>query len=257
MPSYLSAQDLGEPVAISFRANADTSHLADDIRLLEDCWGRPGSRGHVDREDWLLVWRNIRALATRLLRTLDQQGRCDPETWHHLLMAVGNFKRQAGDIHPRVTLSSDSAGPLSKSFLLPGDDQLECDAVESWQVLTKIPGLGQLPTTSCLLAALWPDHHAIMDVRDRRAAVGLQVGRRSGQNPSLDSATIPSSEWWFYDWFRRTVTATARAAGTQPVEVERALYVLHRRTEKELPGSWKQDGTWSTYYSIAIRQAGR
>jgi hypothetical protein len=138
--------------------------------------------------------------------------------------------------------------------VLPGDlGQLDRDNVASWQHLTQIPGLG-IPTASCLLAALWPGSHAIMDVYDRRAAVGLQVGRRSHNDRRPDTACGPSREWWFYDWFRRTVMLTAQAADCEPVSVERALYILGARTARKRDDKWEQHGTWSEYYHAAVGQ---
>jgi hypothetical protein len=122
----------------------------------------------------------------------------------------------------------------------------------SWQRLVQIPGLG-IPTASCLLAALWPDSHAIMDVLDRRAVIGVQVGRRSHIDRRLDAARVPSHEWWFYDWFRQTVTLTAQAADCEPVSGESALYILGARTARELGNDWTQHGTWSEFYHAAPR----
>jgi hypothetical protein len=249
----MSKDDLGDPAALSFRTTADDGHLARDVRRLAAYWGKPAGRGRVDREDWLRTWRNIIALASRLFGTLDAQGQCDPETFHHLLVAVGNFKRQAGDIHLAVDFA-DLAAERGESLVLPGDlGRLDRDDVASWQRLKRIPGLG-IPTASCLLAALWPGSHAIMDVLDRWAVIGLQVGRRSHNDRRLDTAWIPSREWWFYDWFRQTVTLTAQAAHCEPVSVERALYVLGAWTAKELGKKWEQHGTWSEYYRAAISQ---
>jgi hypothetical protein len=96
-----------------------------------------------------------------------------------------------------------------------------------------------------------------MDVLDRRATIGLQVGGRPHNDQRLDAAWVPSHEWWFYDWFRQTVTLTARAAGCEPVLVERALYVVGARTARELGVEWEQRGTWSEYYSSALGQVDR
>src|SRR5258707_1337277 len=51
-----------------------------------------------------------------------------------------------------------------------------------------------------------------MDVFDRRAAIGLRVGRRSHSDRRLDAAWAPSHEWWFYNRFRQMVALTAQAA---------------------------------------------
>lgn len=258
MPVYMTADDLGQPVALSFRTTADDGRLALDVQRLAALWGKPAGNSRVGRDDWLRVWRNVEVLASRLFETLDRQGQPDPETLHHLLLAVGNFKRQAGDIHLPVDMGDLATGPRAKSLVLPGGlGQLHRDDVASWQRLDQIPGLG-IPTASCLLAALWPDSHAIMDVLDRRAAVGVQVGRRSRNDRRLNAASIPSRKWWFYDWFRRTVTLTAQAADCEPVLVERALYILGARTARALGDEWeKQHGTWSEYCGAALSQVDR
>jgi hypothetical protein len=190
---YLSEDDLGKPAALSFRTTADNSQLARDVRRLAGDWGKPAVSGRIGREDWLRTSQNVTVLASRLFDTVDTQGRCDAETFHHLLMAVGNFKRQAGDIHLPVDFAELAAKRRRKSLVLPGDlGRLDRDDVASWQRLERIPGLG-IPTASCLLAALWPDSHAIMDVRDRRATIGLRVGRRSHNDQRLDTAWVPGT----------------------------------------------------------------
>jgi hypothetical protein len=257
VPVYMTADNLGQPVALSFHTTADDGRLALDVQRLAALWGKPAGESRVSRNDWLRAWRNIGVLASRLFDTLDPQGRCDPETFHHLLLAVGNFKRQAGDIHLRVDFADLAAERRGESLVLPGDlGRLDRDGVASWQRLDQIPGLG-IPTASCLLAALWPDSHAIMDIYDRRALVGVQVGRHSHNDRRLDVARVPSHEWWFYDWFRRTVTLTAQTADCEPVSVERALYILGARTASELGDKWEQQGTWSEYYGTALRQVDR
>jgi hypothetical protein len=235
----------------------DNGQLVRDVQQLAALWGKPVGKSRVGRDDWRRTWGNIGVLASRLFNTLDAQERCDPETFHHLLMAVGNFKRQAGDIHFPIDFPDFASKQRGKSLVLPGDrGRLERDNVASWQLLKQIPGLG-IPTASCLLAALWPDSHAIMDVLDRRAVIGLQVGRRAHNDRCLDTARIPSREWWFYDWFRQTVTLTAQEAGCEQVSVERALYVLGTRTARVLGKKWDQAGTWSEYYRAAISQVDR
>jgi hypothetical protein len=258
VPGYMTADDLGQPVALSFRETADDGQLARDVQLLEALWGISPGETRVGRDDWLRAWRNIDVLASRVFDIPDFQGRCDPETFQYLLWAVGNFKRQAGNIHLPVDFAGPAAAPRAESLALPGDlGRLDRDNAASWQRLDQIPGLGGIPTASCLLAALWPGSHVIMDVLDRRAAVGLQVGRRSRSDRRLDVARTPSHEWWFYDWFRQTVLLTAQAAGCEPVSVERALYVLGALTARELADEWEQDGTWSEYYSEALSQVDR
>lgn len=51
MPVYMTADDLGRPVALSFRATPDTSQLAVDVRQVEALWGKPESKGRIGRDD--------------------------------------------------------------------------------------------------------------------------------------------------------------------------------------------------------------
>lgn len=98
-----------------------------------------------------------------------------------------------------------------------------------------------------------------MDVRDRRAAIGLQVGRHSHNGERLDAAWAPGDEWWLYDWFRHTVRLTARDASCEPVLVERALYVLGVRTAKELGKkrrrNWARNGSGTDLERVLPRAA--
>jgi len=41
VPVYMTADDLGQPVALSFRATADNGRLALDVQRLEALWGKP------------------------------------------------------------------------------------------------------------------------------------------------------------------------------------------------------------------------
>jgi hypothetical protein len=251
---YMTEKDLGEPTALCF----GDGELAADIARLASLWGEPTGRSRIGRDDWLRAWQNIRALADRLLDAPDSSQPCDLEIFHHLMLAVGNFKRQAGDIHLAVEIADYLPARQSASLVLPGDlGRLERDNAASWQALAaRVPGLG-IPTTTCLLAALWPDYHVIMDVYDRRAAVGLQVGRRSGNDERLDTASAPGHAWWFYSWFRTTVTLTAHTAGCELVQVERALFVLGSATGRELAVKSEGGWTWSQYYHMAVSEIAR
>jgi hypothetical protein len=140
-----------------------------------------------------------------------------------------------------------TVGRDAPSFILAGK-------AEGPGNLERIPGIAK-PTATCLLTALWPDSHATMDVRDRRAAIGLHVGRLSHREMRLDTAWIPSDQWWFYDWFRRTVPLTAAAAECEPVVVERALYVLGVAVARDLGAEWH--GKWSEYRRVAVTQVNR
>jgi hypothetical protein len=256
---YLTKKDLGDPAALCFGDRCADSELGSVVAGLASLWGEPAGRSQIGRDDWLRAWRNIRALACRLLDApADRSQGCDVEVFHHLMLAIGNFKRQAGDIHLAVEVADYLPARQSASLVLPGSlGRLDRDDPASWQALAdRVPGLG-IPTTTCLLAALWPDRHAIMDVYDRRAVVGLQVGRRSRNDERLDNASAPGHAWWFYGWFRTTVMLTADTADCELVQVERALFVLGSATAKKLAAESAGAWTWSQYYDVAVGTVAR
>jgi hypothetical protein len=217
---------------------------AQSIGMLAASWGGSGN--------WAAIWKDIEYLAERVFEVEHAHGPHGPEVrrqWHHLLLAVGNFKRQAGMIEPATVASDEpSKRPSRPSELrLPGTcARLDRDDPSTWPSLTAIPGLG-VPTATTLLSALWPGHHTIIDRRDITAAVGL--GRRSGWiGQALDKAWLPETlDWEWYEWLRSSIDATP---GYTMVQVERALYQLDRLTRPALGMSWK----WSEYRSAALDQ---
>lgn len=113
-----------------------------------------------------------------------------------------------------------------------------------------------------MIATAVPDrqHRHTCDLRsqpqDHELQLPYQIGRRCyadrHQKQGLDGARIPSDQWWFYDWFRRTVKLTANAAGdNESLAVERALFVLGERLARE-PGTGSLP--WSKYYREALMQ---
>ena len=128
------------------------------------------------------------------------------------------------------------------------------DNKHTWPNLTHIQGLG-VPTATTLLAACWPDSHAIIDRRDMTATIGLNAGT-FWSTDGLEHAHLPRrnstiSYWQLYsDWFRDTILLTAHKSATRPVQVERALYCLHDLARDALPEDW----TCSDYHAEAVRQ---
>jgi hypothetical protein len=49
----MAADDLGEPMALSFRTTKDDGRLAQDVRRLAALWGKPAGESRVGRDDWL------------------------------------------------------------------------------------------------------------------------------------------------------------------------------------------------------------
>ncbi len=137
--------------------------------------------------------------------------------WHHLLLAVGNFKRQGGTIiREPLRLQPRSSTPAP--HFIP-EVKLDAKRAETWHRLQeRVDGLG-VATTTTLLAALWPWDHVIMDQRALRAAVLLTGSPPNGPGE-------PS--WPQYEWYRPAVLATAASTDCPPVEVERALFMFDK-----------------------------
>ena len=103
-------------------------------------------------------------------------------------------------------------------------------------------------TATTVLSALWPEDHVIIDIRDLRATIGLNLAEVVDQgwvDPDSQRAVRPS--WPRYQWLRQKVLSRVeelRAAGAEvdPVDVERALYTLDGKTKRS-----KTSMTWKTY----------
>jgi hypothetical protein len=226
----------------------------EQILSLANEWGRDVQGENVSEK----VWEDVKLLADQFLVAPEN----DPQAcvaWHHLLLAVGNFKRSTGPIVPCTLPKLAEAlteerpdrfripGPAPESWLVVAGD------MSTWARLTSIEGLA-VPTASTLLAAIWPREHIIIDRRDLTAAVGLGAGELWTVD-GLDEAYLPRRDshdlyWKLYgEWFRDTVLITADT-DRKPGQVERALYRLDQRTRNALPSSWK----WSQYRAEADRQ---
>jgi hypothetical protein len=167
--------------------------------------------------------------------------------WHHVLLAVGNYKAQAPLF---VSAFPDTPEPkiVQRGQTLAvraGDERLEVgvEAPSTWRELeARIDGLA-IPRTTTVLSALWPGQHIIMDWRSLSAALAL-TGARLGWDQSLvdPASTTPASmSWPSYEWYRGAVAGCAARVGKSPVDVERVLWQVGR----EAPGI-----TWAAYAEL-------
>ncbi|HEX6393128.1 MAG TPA: hypothetical protein VFZ97_06775 [Acidimicrobiales bacterium] len=170
-------------------------------------------------------------------------------SWHHLVLAVGNFKRQPGRrLRPAALttikmlptgVKSEISIPVQRSPLT-----LKCSDLHTWKDLSlALPG-SAVATTTSLLAALWPDCHFIFDWRVHAAANGLRIAH--GEPPTADvdpDSVAPASETFeAYVEVRDWVLETADCLNTETWEVERALYGLSQRVSDSDNRTWRQYG---------------
>ena len=187
------------------------------------------------------LWKDVGVFAARVHEESDDMA------WHHLLMAVGNFKRQTPiftgllprDVFvtrkPEVTAFDE----ISQPFVVG------CEDHSSWELVDRIPGLG-VPTTTTVLAALWPDRHAILDRKVRRMALALAGSQGDWSFVGPDETKSPDMTWDLYGWYRECVVATAAEAGLAVHAVERALFFL----DDEMPRD--ESRTWSKLAEIVV-----
>jgi len=179
------------------------------------------------------LWDDIRYLAGQF--TAAAPGSNDwIVTWHHLVLAIGNFKRQGGTRLFPAPLPRSTAPPTPGQVVVPGRGsgreasfKLDVAARATWQQLqTATAGLGTATTTT-LLAALWPEGHFIFDGRVLNAANGLRIAEGDLPMAGVDLAShlTPASTLDHYIEVHAWVSATAQLVGRQLQDVERALYI--------------------------------
>lgn len=221
------------------------------------------SPGDDPRPGFATVWPNILWVAEQFWQA--QASRDDTrrlETWHHLVMAVGNFKRQGGtqirllEAVPKdhIWRAQDSFPPTCKVQTLTGQIQLDRDDPDSWKQLTTdkkaIQGL-QVATATTLLSALWPGSHVIIDIRVLNSTTALnmdEVMSRGWLTP--ESTESLSVTWDRYDWVRTMLLGKAAelrngGADVEPVQLERALYTLDQKVPR--PKKDEPLRTWQDY----------
>jgi hypothetical protein len=187
------------------------------------------------------LWEDVQRLAARFWVAGDDERHV---RWHHLVLAVGNFKRQGGtrlwpasvpdcptgEARPQDRIAPPGLGP----FVLAEN---EPDTWSGFQA--RFRGMG-LVTTTTLLTALWPDSHLIYDRRVHNAAIGLRLA--AGGAHADDIRTLTPMSFATYQVVREWVRVTA---GTRRgvVAVERALYMLDQEVTRRV----QRLRTWPEY----------
>ncbi len=228
---------------------------------------------------------DIRILAARFAGA--EANRDDPATsrlaWHHLLMAVSNLKSRGSSLHVGSASSHylDAVSPtLVDSFVIPAPSPgvaepqtgpaaacVRADDPSSWETLiSAVRGLTVTAATA-VLAAVWPDKHAMIDNLSVGTLIGLQsmdgTGTRFGTTTISDLNMIwrdvvtGARTWgdyrWFLDTIRKTVDQPAFAERSiGPLMVERALSLIGARATG-YPGTQWPD--WDRRLTEVISQA--
>ena len=190
------------------------------------------------------LWNDIQLLADRFFDASEAE---KPFRWHHLVMAVGNFKRQ-GNRRLRPNLLAlpphSSEHPTRPStFVVPSGGTLAEEDPASWAALMHGLTGAAVPTTTTLLAALWPDSHFVYDWRVHQAANGLRAAASLPTTADVTAAgsTAGMNTLDHYGIVRGWLLQAASDSGESLPDVERALYRLSQKV-KSVPGR-----TWTDY----------
>jgi hypothetical protein len=244
----------------SMRDLDDAQPLAriDEIATLERCWGWDASGNHPYKGvNWRQAWANLVLLGRRFLAATGDDGAGGAE-WHHLVMAVGNFKRQT-PIEAGVALAPEPT-PQRRSFCIPGtdhliaatqaDDPLHRSEPDVWRALSDVRGV-EVATATALLAALWPTDHFVCDKRVRRTTVALSCGAAWRSDSALAHSGIPrTQDWELYSWLWACLVESLTDEA-ELVTLEQGLFILDGRTMRKIPDSAKWEWTWSEYVDTA------
>jgi hypothetical protein len=216
--------------------------MADDMLVL----GVPAERIRMLGASWSDggLWDDIAFLAQRTWEAGDDDER--RMRWHHLVMAVGNFKRQGGRRLRPAPVAPAWHRVLAGSedwIRLPDGLLVACDDPASWARLeNSLPGAATATTTT-LLAALWPGTHHILDWRVLAAVAGLDSAATGGNSlalapPGSQGRLEPTIER--YRDIRELLVRLAGEARIPVQTMERALYRMSR-------GVSGKGMTWAQY----------
>ena len=205
---------------------------AERIRVLGDAWSDGG------------LWDDIGWLALLMWAAADDDER--RMRWHHLVMTVGNFKRQGGRrLRPARISPARNGIPVGvqDQLCIPDGLLVARDEEASWGRLQRSLHGAAVATTTSLLAALWPDSHHILDWRVLAAVAGLDAVAGDDGNlrlvaPGSRDQLQPTLE--LYSGVRALLVTFAGEACLPVRTVERALYVMSR-------GVQGKGMTWAEY----------
>ena len=168
--------------------------------------------------------------------------------WHHLVLAVGNFKRPRSRwLSPCRLQGIPGRQPRpADSLETPTGARVDRDDRASWESLRVSLAGADVSTTASLLAALWPGHHLVFDWRVRAAASGLRLAAGLGPCPGIEPSAIESesSPLGFDDY--TLVRDWLQALDLPLVVSQRALYCLSRRAGHD------PDRPWTEYSRIVV-----
>lgn len=159
--------------------------------------------------------------------------------WHHLLLAVANFKRQAGRIVGIPSLPVVPIGDhLRRDAVVVSPARLtiarDGDEFAQRRTFNRMRGFG-VATGSALLAALWPSHHLIVDRLAFATALVLDDEglARLLRYTDLESRRWLDPTWEDYIWYAtRSRLWVQQHPSQELVSVERALYVIGGRCSR-------------------------
>lgn len=202
------------------------------IRELGDSWSDGG------------LWDDILWLALQAWSAPgDDQRRM---RWHHLVMAIGNFKRQGGRrlrparISPASNLSFDV---WPDEFRVPDDFSIFRDDAASWQRLQTSLSGAATATTTTVLAALWPDSHHILDWRVLAAVAGLGVVDGGDSDLGLVTAGGQNHLEPTLAYYAKVRTLLVRLAAETSIPLRTIECALYRMSQ----GVKGKGMTWAQY----------
>ena len=186
------------------------------------------------------LWEDVAWLGEQFWAATDPAERA--VRWHHVVLAVGNFKRpQSRWLRPcRLKELPGRKPQFGASFETPEGLRVARDDLASWECLRSSLTGADVSTTTALLAALWPAHHFVFDWRVRAAASGLRIAAGLDPCPGVKPAIAggESSPLDFEDY--TLVRAWLQAVDSPLVVSECALYRLSKKAGSESGRPWSE-----------------